>query len=61
VSELKPCPWCGTVPHFMTIFDEGDEKKWYSVACDTLRCFGSESRLYYSNRKDAAIAWNRRA
>ena len=64
MSELKPCPFCGSkgiAPHLSRERDTPDMAWQYQVVCDFnlggCGCSGSFS----DNPKKAIEAWNRRA
>lgn len=64
IEELKPCPFCGSVPA-----DNRHECsqgcKWGGVVCPDCGCFGPEVRTHYHDADkcghEADRAWNRRA
>ena len=59
MEELKPCPFCGTIPKLFSIQNEDANKlsplKWI-VRCQ--RC--GANQLPFGSDHDAVEAWNRR-
>lgn len=73
--ELKPCPWCGTLPTMRRIstgLEHGDYVVWFAVECDkchiqfkaptvvTTDCDG-RVRIIQEGYSEALNQWNRRA
>lgn len=61
--ELKPCPFCGSVPAISHLILGLVPKKvyGYKVVCGNIKChILSETELCMSE-KEAADLWNRRA
>jgi len=64
MSELKPCPFCGSSAER---YPDGD-MEGYSVMCsgDRFRLFGGDRHdcpmhtFGYSSQEEADMAWNRR-
>ena len=59
MEELKPCPFCGGEAHFIKV--KHVVGVWYTVCCDDAECIGHEQSRFYTLRRLAAEAWNRRA
>jgi len=53
-GELKPCPFCGGKADFLN-FAQG-----WRVVCYTNGCVNSSLQPYFSLKKQAIAAWNRR-
>jgi len=54
-GEMKPCPFCGAEADFLN-FAQG-----WRVVCYTDGCANSSLQPYFSLKKQAIAAWNRRA
>lgn len=55
MENLKPCPWCGSMPE---IIDDGDG--YYYYACLNLSCPFGPSGKVYATKEEATEAWNTR-
>lgn len=56
MSELKPCPFCGTIPESGSFDDET-----YSIRCSNNQCAGSPSTCECATAAEAIAAWNTRS
>ncbi len=55
MTELKPCPFCGSAAHIAKNY-----KGNYTVECDNyLYCIASKM-VFWDYEEDAVEAWNRR-
>ena len=54
--ELKPCPFCGTVP---SLFYEADSGL-YQVKCNSFECWIGPGTSFYSAHITAVEAWQDR-
>lgn len=64
MTELKPCPFCGSIAHVMQLKQSASPR--YYVACGNGKdeCIASAKYIFgrfYVNKRDATDAWNRRA
>ena len=55
MPELKPCPFCGGVAVVVKV----DGTNFYQVVC--IKCPVMFGRWWFSKKRDAVNAWNRRA
>lgn len=58
-EELKPCPFCGSLPS-SAAHDCDDWNRQWIVACEDPNC-GVQPYFYESDKPIAEAAWNRRA
>lgn len=66
MEELKPCPFCGTIPKLQTDtrypLPKCQPRKAYEVVCQNWDCIiGFVDDRYRLSEKEAIEAWNRRA
>ena len=59
-TKLKPCPFCGGVPH-VEIDNDFWGIKHYKVACPNEGCEGQPTTTWNVSLKEAINIWNRRA
>jgi len=57
MSNLKPCPFCGTEPNHMTS-ELGDRPCFY-YECDNPKC-GAAEKGWHDTEQEAINAWNTR-
>jgi hypothetical protein len=55
MSELKPCPFCGSLP-----VENFDNDPPYIVSCVNTDCFVRPSSFYAGYSEDAIKFWNAR-
>ena len=55
MTELKPCPFCGSEPRII------EDLSIYWVRCDSLTCGVNAKTIPYNTRENAIKAWNTRA
>lgn len=57
MSELKPCPFCGSDPKFT--LDDGDGGSW--VTCTNDKCKVNPSAIWHAHDKETIVQhWNNR-
>ena len=60
MSELKPCPWCGTIP-VTESYREGNGTVYWSVECHEETCAIKPMLDNWALSEDLAIGqWNMR-
>ena len=61
MTELKPCPFCGSAAHVVEI-QTGHAVSSYTVSCNAIgKCIASDPMRYYPSEGQAVNAWNERA
>jgi Lar family restriction alleviation protein len=57
MSELKPCPFCGSkATRIVRVAIKYERQEWWRGKCDGCKCYGS-----IADKKDESIElWNRR-
>ena len=66
MAELKPCPFCGTIPKLQEDIRYPRPRRLavraYEVVCQNWDCIiGYVDERYRLSKEDAIEAWNRRA
>lgn len=64
MSELKPCPFCGSEPiliYFNGLTPSTVQHYQVAVSCDGDTCNCSPRTAYETSEESAIKAWNRRA
>ena len=56
MAELKPCPFCGGEADIRL---DSELQIYFVIVCT--KCPTNVGRMWYSKKKDAIEAWNRRA
>jgi len=59
VIELKPCPFCGKMPHVSSYMSFGRYEHY--VECCNRKCKVYIKTMPYNREKQAIAAWNMRA
>lgn len=57
MAELKPCPFCGSLPEIISRRPFVNKTKWYWVQCQ--RCKAETADRF--NIDDAVSVWNKRS
>jgi len=63
MDELKPCPFCGSNVELFEREREFDNRILYSIACNSVDCFLSETDVepvWFSDKKYMVTIWNSR-
>lgn len=60
-GELKPCPWCHTLPVHQGERTDLDKPFEYWVACYNANCQIHPTTLWYATDIEAIAVWNNRA
>lgn len=64
ISELKPCPFCGSEPLVLPVDPEREGDAWTTIRCNMALCpVTAEVTVHKEtgHREEAIAAWNRRA
>ena len=56
-NELKPCPFCGSMP--TVTFDK--DGKWFFIECSNQNCPILVQGMWHTSGDEAKSEWNRRA
>ena len=59
ISELKPCPFCGSKAMLDVETDDGCDGNWYFVYCQDMTCGGRSDG--WAKIEDAVKKWNNRS
>ena len=60
MDEPRPCPFCGSEPHFITRKGNDGWRDYYFVVCDFMDGGCGASGGWYHDALEAIEAWNRR-
>lgn len=57
--EIKPCPFCGSQPKFVT--PKGESSRWVQLKCCNLNCpLHNVSTFTYQDKIKVINLWNQR-
>lgn len=60
MSDLKPCPFCGSFPT-IEIHEDLYKRKKYGIECINEDCEIQPMTARYADKEECIEAWNRRA